>query len=150
MYKAAVRWQVRRGLQTLNAGDPDRQVGGYALDATLVFPGVSSWSGRYEGRDAIAGFLAFFTEHGLQLEAEDILVNGPPWRTRVAITATVTAPGADGATVYRNRAAMYARARWGKITYQEDYEDTHESQRFDQHLHRTDGDTVIRPAPAAP
>jgi ketosteroid isomerase-like protein len=142
MYKTAVRWQIRRGLRTLNAGDPAQQITTYAADATLLFPGVSSWSGRYDGRDAIAGFLRFCTDHGLQLHSEDILVNGPPWRTRVAVMATVTVSGPDGATVYTNRAAMYARARWGKITYQEDYEDTHHSQRFDQHLHATERDAA--------
>ncbi len=134
MYKVAVRWQVRRGLRRLNAGDPAPQLRAYASDAVLVFPGVSRWSGRYEGRDAIAGFLGFFTEQRMQLTADDILVNGPPWRTRVVVTGRVMATGSDGMTVYCNRAAMYAQARWGKITYQEDYEDTHRSERYDDYL----------------
>ena len=61
----------------------------------------------HEGRDEIEAFLRRYVEHGIQMEVEDILVNGPPWRTRVAVrchggspspphparpTATATAP----------------------------------------------------------
>ena len=39
----------------------------------------------------------------------------------------------NGATVYDNRAVLFARAKWGKITYQEDFEDTHKSVAFEQY-----------------
>ena len=71
---------------------------------------------------------------GLTGQAHEILVNGPPWRTTVAILFTATARDDAGATVYDNRAVLFARARWGKITYQEDFEDTHKSEAFDQYL----------------
>jgi hypothetical protein len=61
-------------------------------------------------------------------------VNGPPWRTTAAVLFTVTARDDAGATVYDNRAVLFVRARWGKITYQEDFEDTHKSEAFDQYL----------------
>jgi SnoaL-like domain len=134
MYKAAVRWQVRRAIRALNAGDPAPQINAYAADAKLVFPGVSSWSGQYDGRDAITHFLRFVIAERLQFRAGDILVNGPPWRTRVCVTCTVTAADRNGEAIYSNRAALYAKARWGKIFYQEDYEDTHKSACFDNHL----------------
>ena len=50
---------------------------------------------------------------------------------------TATARDDAGATVYDNRAVLFARARWGKITYQEDFEDTHKSEAFDQYLRTT-------------
>jgi ketosteroid isomerase-like protein len=109
-------------------------VASYADDAVLVFPGPSTWGGEYRGRQAIAGFLQRFLEDGLVGEAHDIIVNGPPWRTRVAVLFTVTARGHDGSLVYDNRAVLYVKARWGRIVYQEDFEDTHKSEAFERYL----------------
>ena len=131
MYKSAVRWMIRRNVAELRKGNPGPLIAGYAEDAVLVFPGPSSWGGEYKGREAIAGFLRRFLADGIVGEAHDILVNGPPWRTTVAVLFTATARNAGGALVYDNRAVLFARARWGKITYQEDFEDTHKSEAFD-------------------
>ena len=46
-------------------------------------------------------------------------------------SANVVLPAA---VVYDNRAALYATARWGRITAQEDFEDTHKSVAFDEYL----------------
>lgn len=134
MYKAAVRWMIRRNVAALRTGDPGPLIAGYAENGVLVFPGPSSWGGEYRGRDAIAGFLRRFVSDGLIGEAHDILVNGPPWRTTVAVLFTATARDAAGTLVYDNRAMLFARVRWGKITYQEDFEDTHKSEAFDRLL----------------
>jgi ketosteroid isomerase-like protein len=136
MYKAAVRWMIRRNVRALAAGDPGPLIAGYAKDATLIFPGPSSWGGTYEGQEAIAGFLRRFVSDGIVGEIEDVLVNGPPWRTRVCAVMTARANGADGTVVYDNRAALYALARWGRIVRQEDFEDTHKSVAFDNYLKR--------------
>ena len=45
-------------------------------------------------------------------------------------------PRRRGHLVYDNRAILFARARWGKIYYHEDFEDTHKSQAFAEHLAR--------------
>ena len=42
---------------------------------------------------------------------------------------TVEAKDAEDHVVYDNRAILFVRVRWGKIYYQEDFEDTHKSQR---------------------
>jgi ketosteroid isomerase-like protein len=137
MYKATVRWMIRRNVRSLRAGDPGPLIASYAPDAVLVFPGNNSWSGEYRGREAIGGFLRRFVDDGLVGEAHDILVNGPPWRTRIAVFLTVRATDPAGAVVYDNRAILFARASWGKITYHEDFEDTHKSEAFDQYLKTT-------------
>jgi ketosteroid isomerase-like protein len=134
MYKAAVRWMIRRNVKALRAGNSGPVIAGYAEDAVLVFPGPSSWGGEYRGRDAIAGFMNRFIADGLVGEAHDILVNGPPWRTTVAVFLTATARNDTGALVYDNRAILFARAKWGKIYYHEDFEDTHKSEAFDRYL----------------
>jgi ketosteroid isomerase-like protein len=90
--------------------------------------------GTYEGREAIAGFLRRFVSDGIVGEIEDVLVNGPPWRTRVCAVMTARATAADATVVYDNRAALYAIARWGRIVHQEDFEDTHKSVAFADYL----------------
>jgi len=134
MYKTAVRWMIRRNVAALRAGDPGPLLAGYSRDAVLVFPGPSSWGGEYRGKEAIAGFLQRFLDDGIVGEAHDILVNGPPWRTTVAVLFTVQAASDAGELIYDNRAVLFARARWGKITYQEDFEDTHKGEAFERRL----------------
>jgi ketosteroid isomerase-like protein len=134
MYQAAVRFMIRRNVRALRRGDTRPLLASYAKDATLVFPGRSSWSGEYRGRDAIATFLERFVRDGLLGEAQDILVNGPPWRTTVCVLFTVEARDDAGAIVYDNRAILFARARWGRIVYQEDFEDTGKGEAFDRYL----------------
>jgi len=135
MYKAAVRWFIRRNIAALRHGNPAPLIAGYADNAVLVFPGPSSWGGEYHGKEAIAGFVRRFVTDGLVGQAHEILVNGPPWRTTIAVIFTATCHDATGTLVYDNRAVLFAKARWGRIHYQEDYEDTHKSEAFDRYLH---------------
>ena len=135
MYKWAVRRQIRRNIEALGRGDLAPLLRGYADDAVLVFPGASTWGGEHRGKPAIERFLRRFLAAGLSGQAEDILVNGPPWRTRIAVVFTDRASDADGNEVYANRAVLYAVARWGRITRQEDFEDTQKVETFDRWLH---------------
>jgi ketosteroid isomerase-like protein len=134
MYKAAVRWMIRRNVAALARGDPGPLLAGYADDAVLVFPGQSSWSGEYRGKTAIESFLRRYLDDGIVGQAHDILVNGPPWRTTVCVLFTVEAKTPTGEVAYQNRAVLFARARWGKIVYQEDFEDTLRIDDFDRYL----------------
>jgi ketosteroid isomerase-like protein len=118
----------------LAEGDPGPLLAGYADDAVLVFPGSSSWGGEHRGKAAIAAFVERFLAVGLVGETHEILVNGPPWRTVVCVLFTDEARGLDGSVVYENRSVLFARVRWGKITYQEDFEDTHKVEAFDRYL----------------
>lgn len=139
MYKTTIRWMIRRNVAALRAGNPGPLLAGYADDAVLVFPGPSSWGGEYRGKEAIAAFLRRFLDDGIVGEAHDILVNGPPWRTTIAILFTAAACDDHGVVVYDNRAVLFVRARWGKIFYQEDFEDTHKSEAFEQYVKLTKG-----------
>jgi ketosteroid isomerase-like protein len=134
MYKWAVRRQIRRNIAALGRGDHAPLLKGYADDAVLVFPGESTWGGEHRGHAAIERFLRRFVAAGLAGTAEDILVNGPPWRTRIAVVFTDRASDDAGNEVYANRAVLYAIARWGKITRQEDFEDTVKTLAFDRWL----------------
>ena len=64
-------------------------------------------------------------------------MNGPPWRTVVCVLFSDSARDGDGSVVYENRAVLFARVRWGKIVYQEDFEDTHKVEAFDRYLAET-------------
>jgi ketosteroid isomerase-like protein len=136
VYKWAIRRQIRRNVAALRGGDPAPLLAGYADDAVLVFPGVSSWGGEHRGKPAIEQFLRRFLDAGLVGETHDILVNGPPWNTRIAVLFTDAATDADGTVVYENRAVLYGHIRWGKIVYQEDFEDTQKVEAFDRVLGR--------------
>ena len=144
MYKATVRALVRRGIGRLNAGDPELLLRLAAPEAELVFPGDNSWSrmhrpvrtGRaphvtHRGIAECRSFAERFVAEGLQFAIEDILVNGPPWRTRVAVRAHDFIPGPDGDR-YNNRAVAFLELRWGRLVRWEDYEDTERVAEFDR------------------
>ena len=116
MYKAAVRWMIRRNIAALNAGNYQPVLRMYAADATLTFPGDNSWSRMYRepdpgrapspthrGRAEIEAFLQRYVGNGIQMEVEDILVNGPPWNTRVAVVVHDWVADPNGGDEYANR-----------------------------------------------
>ena len=135
MYKAAVRWMMRRNIAALNRGDYAPVLAMFADDATLRFPGANTWSQQFReqhsgrqavpthrGRDEIEAFLRRYVDHGIQMEIEEILVNGPPWNMRAAAVVHDWIPGDEGDR-YANRAVLFVRSKWGKILAQEDFED---------------------------
>lgn len=149
MYKAAVRWMIKRNIELANNGDISSTMKMFADDATLSFPGDNTWSnmirptrvGReafatHRGKDELKRFLQRYVDEKLHMVVEDILVNGPPWNTRVAIRVHHWVTGADGTDKYSNRAVLFVNTRWGKIKSQEDYEDTERIADYDRSLNR--------------
>ena len=137
MYKATVRAIIRRGIRRLNAGDPDFLMKLAHPSAEICFPGDNSWAtmfrpvekGRrvhvtHSGLDECRAFADRFVGEGIEFGIEDILVNGPPWRTRVALRAFDFQPDGHGGDEYNNRAVAFLELRWGKLIRWEDYEDT--------------------------
>lgn len=144
MYKVAVRMLIRRNIRALNEGRYEPALAMFADDAELTFPGNNTWSrqhrrpelGRaafatHRGKSEIEVFLRRYVEHHVQMEVEDILVNGPPRNTRAAVRVHHAIPGPDGRDLYANRAVLMVRTVWGKIRSQEDYEDTERVSAFD-------------------
>jgi ketosteroid isomerase-like protein len=144
MYKAAVRWMIRRNIAALNAGNYQPVLRRYAADATLTFPGDNSWSRMYRepdpgrapapthrGRAEIEAFLQRYVGNRIQMEVEDILVNGPPWNTRAAVVVHDWVADPNGGDAYANRAVLFIRTRWGKTRTHEDFEDTERAAAFD-------------------
>jgi ketosteroid isomerase-like protein len=143
MYKAMIRAMFRRNVRRLNQGDYQPLLKMAADDVELVFPGDNTWSRMFRpversraqhtthrGPAEVEAFARRFVEHGLALDIDDILVNGPPWNTRVCARLTDGTP--DG--VYTNRACVFIEARWGRITRWEDYLDTERVSAWDHDL----------------
>src|SRR5215831_6901252 len=129
MYRAAVRTMLRRTITRLNKGDYQPALKMFATDGTLAFPGDNSWSTQFQasrdrgcepfvthkGRAELEAFLQRYVAHGIQMEVDDILVNGPPWNMRAAARVRDWIVDADGNQLYANRAVLFVNARWGKI-----------------------------------
>ena len=146
MYKAAVRWMIRRNIAKLNAADYGPALAMYADDVEFAFPGDNSWASEYRplergrqahvthrGKAEMERFLQRYVAAGIQMEIEDILVNGPPWNLRAAVRAHVWSPGPSGDR-YNNRAVLFVTSKWGKLRTHEDYEDTERAAAFDRLL----------------
>ena len=143
MYKATVRWLIRRNIAGAERGrlrarvlaDVRRRRHPHLPRRQLVVPPVPRRPSRagppiptHRGRAEIEAFLRRYVDHGIQMEVEDMLVNGPPWNTRAAVRVHDWIPGdrrrLDGDDLYANRAVLMVDSRWGRIRDQEDYEDS--------------------------
>jgi ketosteroid isomerase-like protein len=152
VYKATVRWMIKRNIDRMNGGDHEPALAMFAEDATLSFPGDNSWSnmerpvvlGRaafvtHRGKAEIRRFVERYAEQGFHMVVDDILVNGGPWRCRAAVRVHHWATGPDGTDVYTNRAVLFVETRWGRIVAQEDYEDTERVAAYDRWLATSGG-----------
>lgn len=138
MYKASIRKLMRHSVDKLNGGDYSLLLKMARPDFELAFPGENSWAtmfrpqqrGRerhatHRGMEETVAFADRFVAEGIQFEIEDILVNGPPWNTRIALRVRDFVPGVDGRDdAYNNRAVLFLEVRWGRLVRWEDYEDT--------------------------
>ncbi|CAN5626520.1 hypothetical protein BH10ACT2_BH10ACT2_27720 [soil metagenome] len=146
MYKASIRALLRRCVKKLNEGDPSLLLKMAAPDAQLTFPGYNSWAAMYRpvvkgreqhithrGFEECKGFAQRFVDRGIQFSVEDVLVNGPPWKTRIALRVVVYIPGPTPGSddEYNNRATAFLGARWGRLVSWEDYEDTERVAEWD-------------------
>lgn len=137
-YKGATRAMLRRNVKALMAGDPGPLLALYHPDAVLTFPGDHSWGRTYRGREEIAAFLRRFLDAGLRGELRSILIDGPPWATRIAVEFDDHAHDPrTGERIYDNRAIIVLRTRLGRVVREEVYEDTQKVAAFDERLAAT-------------
>jgi ketosteroid isomerase-like protein len=111
-----------------------------APDVTLTFPGTSSWSGEFHGKQAVARWLNRFAAAGIQIFPDQVVATGPPWRTTVCIRGRDYLRDAAGDIVYENRYVIWGRLAWGRLREYEVYEDTQKAIALDEYLagHRPD------------
>ena len=134
MYASLLGAFIRRSVRRLNNGDIGPMLAAYADDAVHKFPGKSSWAGTRRGKAEIEKFLQRFVDVSLQLEIRQFVVSGWPWNTSVCVLFTDFAQDDSGNVVYENSGVIYARISWGKITFQENFEDTEKVTAFDAYL----------------
>lgn len=132
--------KFRRDIRKLNAGDPSGLLGAYDDDAVLRFhDGQHRWAGTHRGKEAIGRFLRNMIGAGLQGTIHEIWMGGPPWALTLVARFDVEAPGPDGSRMYRNRAALVVRTRWGRIIEQDDfYADTGRLESLEDRLQELD------------
>jgi len=80
-----------------------------------------------------------FHDAGLKVQPHEIVVGGPPWNTTVCIRITDRATDAGGDVIYENRAVLFGKIPWGKITFYEVYEDTEKVAALGRPPARRDG-----------
>ncbi|MEI2778100.1 MAG: nuclear transport factor 2 family protein [Tetrasphaera sp.] len=147
MYNFLARAFLGRKVARLNQGNPEAILGMTAEDVVFRFPGRNSWASQFRpteltrcfrpthiGRAEFETFLRRYVASGIQMEIEDLMVSGPPWKARMAAKVHVWSLAPDGADRYRNRAVIWIDTRWGRIRRQEDFEDTESAAAFDRLL----------------
>jgi ketosteroid isomerase-like protein len=125
---------IRRNMDRLNAGDPSALLAFDAEDVRFRFPGDSSWAGEFHGKAELEPWLRRFADTGLQIRADEVVAQGPPWRTTVCVRGTDHLDGPDGRRVYENRYVIWGRMSWGRLSDYEVYEDTQASSALDAWL----------------
>ena len=129
---------MRYSIRKLNEGDYSLMLKMASPEFELAFPGQNSWATMFRPQHAgrqrhathrgIAEATAFaerFVGEGIQFKIEDILVNGPPWNTRIGLRVYDFIDGPNGELdVCNNRALLFLEVRWGRLVRWEDYEDT--------------------------
>jgi ketosteroid isomerase-like protein len=143
-----ISWFAHRllayNLRRLNAGDPGPALRLDAEDVVLRFPGDSSWSGTFRGKDEIRSWLDRFTRVGLQIFADEVVVKGFPWRQTLCVRGHDYLRSPAGELVYENRYVIWGRLEWGKLKDYEVYEDTQKAKALDAWLELRETAAVSR------
>jgi ketosteroid isomerase-like protein len=130
VYKAFVRYMVRRTLAHLSARRLDGLMARFGVLAVFHFHGDHALGGEARGAAAIRAVFErmYRLFPDLHVEPVTVLVNGWPWDTRIASRLAVRGRLPDG-SMYRNEGMQFARIRWGRVVEDHLYEDTDVLQR---------------------
>jgi ketosteroid isomerase-like protein len=105
-----------------------------ADDVQLTFPGDSSWSGTFRGKEAVRSWLQRFARVGIQIYADEVVAIGFPWNTTICIRGHDYLRTLAGETVYENRYVIWGKLKWGRLKDYEVYEDTQKAKALDAWL----------------
>lgn len=103
----------------------------------LTFPGRSSWSGVFDGKAEVARWLRRFTDAGLQIVPDEVVVKGMPWNSTVCVRGRDHLDSPEGRRVYENRFVIWGHMVWGRLRDYEVYEDTRQPEALDDYLRGT-------------
>jgi ketosteroid isomerase-like protein len=132
IYRAIVRRQVRTLFDEANGGNWEAIVDGLAPSFSYRFVGDTPLGGTRTTHDAMRRWFErlYRLFPGSQFAPQRIVVEGPPWNTRIMTHVKIhgTAPNVAGVSApYENEFMQSMILRWGKITSVLTLEDT---QRF--------------------
>jgi ketosteroid isomerase-like protein len=128
---------VNHQLKALRNGDVKPTLRMDSRKVELHFPGDNSWSGVIKGKKAHRDWLERFCVAGMQIFADEVVVKGTPWNSRVMVRGTDHLDDADGNRVYENRYVIWGTLRFGKLHRYEVYEDTKKVGALDDWMERT-------------
>jgi ketosteroid isomerase-like protein len=117
MYHAVVRRIVRRTFYHLNRADYAPVVAMYDPQIVHTFAGDHALSGERRSVPAVKQWYdRLFRVFGqLRFSVQEVIVQGLPWNTSVAVKVNINATLSDG-NPYSNVLAMFVELRWGRIT----------------------------------
>lgn len=124
MYKRIVRAKVRSTFERINGGDYMPMVNGLAPSFEYRFHGDHALGGRRTSKDAMIRWWerAFRLLPGVRFDIQDIVVDGGPWSTRVAVRSRVSGE-LPGGSRYENTVFQFLTLAWGRVTSIETIED---------------------------
>lgn len=125
---------VKENMARLSAGDLGPTARMDAAQIGFRFPGSSSWAAQTVGKEAHVAWLQRFVDAGIQIEADQVVVTGPPWRMTICVRGRSFFRGPDGEAVYDNRYVLWGRIAWARLQDYEVYEDTEASLKLDHYL----------------
>lgn len=110
MYASLIGRLIRKGYAEAVAGDPKLLLAMAADDVEFTFPGHNSFAGTLRGPAQLRAWMARFASLQPDFQVHDVIVSGPPWHLRVAVTFS-DAIGGD----YRNDGVEVLDVRWGRL-----------------------------------
>jgi ketosteroid isomerase-like protein len=125
MYSLIVRRKIRNIFGCLNRGDYEEVLKGVSPLITHRFSGNHAFGGTRHSVDAMRKWFQrlYILLPNLRFEIKEIVVNGFPWDTTVAVEWVDAATPADG-SLYVNQGVHFIKISWGKVISLHAYLDT--------------------------
>ena len=115
MFRLIARMMVKRTLRAHLNRDVEAILKTYSKDVRFRFPGNNSWAGEFRGIDQVRPWLQRFHRVGLMFEADEILIGGWPWNTKVALHFTDHLKAPDGHSSTRTAASFTLKAHGARF-----------------------------------
>ncbi len=128
---------IARNMKSMRAGDAGPTLALDADEIKFTFPGESSFAPGAGNKQELERWLERFTEIGLQIYPDEVLLKGFPWRQTICVRGHIYLDDPGEGRVYDNRYVLWGRIAWGKLRDYEVYEDTEETGKLDEYLVRT-------------
>lgn len=125
---------IARNMAKASEGDLGPTLRMDADDVRFRFPGDSSWSGEIAGKAELEQWLRRFAETGIQIQPDEVVLKGFPWRQTICIRGRDRLDSPEGERVYENRYVIWGQLSWGLLRNYEVYEDTQKARALDDYL----------------